>query len=298
MAKADTVEKEFSQLVPKVNEFRRFTKVFLGRWWVRIGLVLTIASLILAIFAPVIAPYDPNKINPEKTFLQPNREYLLGTDSYGRDILSRVIYGARISVAVAFGSILVAAVLGILLGVTAGYFGGWTFNIIMRLTDAMMAMPMLVLAMAISALLGGGLLNIVLAIGISQLPSFCRLMCGQVLSVRENDYITAERSIGAQNLRILALHIMPNSFPPIIVQISLWVGAAILSEAGLSFLGVGINPPTASWGNMINEGYQYLMKTPILSFAPGIACMLTVFGYNMITDGLRDALDPRLRGKL
>jgi peptide/nickel transport system permease protein len=298
MSDSLTIEKDFAQVAPRVNELKRFSRVFFSRWLVKIGMVLTVASLILAIFAPLIAPYEPDAQNLQQRLLQPNSEHLLGTDQYGRDILSRTIYGARISVIVAFGSILIAAVLGLILGVVAGYFGGWTFHIIMRITDAMMAIPTLIIAMAISAMLGGGVLNIMLAIGISLLPAFSRLMCGQVLSVKENDYITAEKSIGAQNLRILAKHIVPNSFPPIIVQLSLWMGSAILSEAGLSFLGAGINPPTASWGNMINDGYMYLMRSPIMSFAPGLFCMLTVFGYNMIADGLRDALDPRLRGKL
>jgi peptide/nickel transport system permease protein len=298
MANVETVERDFSPVAPRVNEFRRFTRVFFSRWLVRIGLVLTILSLILAIFAPLIAPYDPDKENLKQTFMQPSSQHLLGTDSHGRDTLSRVIYGARVSVTVAFGSILLSAILGITLGVAAGYFGGWTYTIIMRFTDAMMAFPSMLFALAISAMLGGGLFNIILALGISLEPSFCRLMCAQVLTVKEREFITAEKSIGSNHLRIIALHVVPNGFPALIVQVSLWMGWAILTEAGLSFLGVGIAPPTASWGNMISEGYRYLVKSPILSFAPGLVCMMTVFGYNMIADGLRDALDPSLRGKL
>jgi peptide/nickel transport system permease protein len=188
--------------------------------------------------------------------------------------------------------------LGIALGVAAGYFGGWTYNVIMRVTDALMAFPNLLIALAISAMLGGGLFNIMLALGIALEPSFCRLMCAQVLSIKQREFITSETVIGASNLRIIAMHVVPNSLPPIIVQISLWMGWAILTEAGLSFLGVGIAPPTASWGNMISEGYRYLMKNPIISFAPGFVCMVTVFGYNMIADGFRDALDPSLRGRI
>jgi ABC-type dipeptide/oligopeptide/nickel transport system permease subunit len=161
-----------------------------------------------------------------------------------------------------------------------------------------MAFPPILLALVIAGLLGGGLTNIVLALGIGLIPSFARLMCAQVLSVKENDYVMAAHAMGASNQRIMLLHIVPNSFPPLIVQVSLWVGFAILAEAGLSFLGVGIQPPTAAWGAMVNDGYKYLLTNPVLSFAPGAAIMLVVFGFNMIGDGLRDALDPRLRGKL
>lgn len=287
-----------ADIIPRVNEWRRFSRVFLGRWLVIIGLVLVLGTLVMAIFAPIIAPYDSNEQNLSQRLAQPSREHLLGTDNVGRDTFSRVVYGSRTSLLVALGSLILAVLVGVTLGLIAGYFGGWTFTIIMRLIDALMAFPPILLAMVIAGLLGGGIINIVMAIGISLTSSFCRLMCGQVLSVKENDYVMAARSMGIGHLRSMLVHIVPNSFQPIIVQISLWLGHAILIEAGISFIGLGIKPPTASWGAMIADGYKYLITNPVLSIAPGFACMLCVFGFNMIGDGLRDALDPRLRGKL
>ena len=184
------------------------------------------------------------------------------------------------------------------LGLIAGYFGGWVYNVLMRVVDAMMCFPMILMALVIAALLGGGLKNVMIALGIALLPGYARLMCAQVLSVKENDYILAEHAAGAGNLRIMLQHVFPNCLPPLIVLVTMQLGAAILAEAGLSFLGVGIEPPAAAWGSMVNDGRQYLITNPILSFAPGIAIMLTVFSFNMVGDGLRDALDPRLRGTI
>jgi len=168
----------------------------------------------------------------------------------------------------------------------------------MRLIDTLMCFPMILLALLIAALLGGGLKNVIIALSFALMPSYARLMCGQVLSVKTNDYVLAERSIGASNFRIMLRHVLPNCFPPLIVQMTLMLGSTILAEAGLSFLGIGIMPPTPAWGSMVNDGRQYLLTNPILSFAPGLAIMLTVYAFNMIGDGLRDALDPRLRGVL
>lgn len=286
------------ETVPRQSELKRFNHVFFGRPLVIVGIFFITVVLVMAIFAPLLAPYDPYDQNLVSKLKQPNHEHPLGTDGLGRDVLSRIIYGSRISLLVAAGALVIAIALGVFLGLAAGYLGGIIYTIIMRATDALMAFPMLLLALVIAGLIGGGLLNIVLALGIALMPGFVRLMCGQVLSVRENDYILAERAMGASNRRIMLRHVAPNSFPPILVQITLWVGAAILAEAGLSFLGVGIKPPSPSWGSMINDGYKYVISNPVLSFAPGVAIMLTVFGFNMIGDGLRDALDPRLRGKL
>jgi ABC-type dipeptide/oligopeptide/nickel transport system permease subunit len=192
----------------------------------------------------------------------------------------------------------IAAVVGMAAGLTAGYFGGWVNAIIMRFIDALMAFPMLVLALLVATLLGGGLLNIMVAIGISMIPPYARLMCGLVLSVRETDYIMAERSLGGSNLRLMLSHILPNCFPPLIVLVTMQIGIAILTESGLSYLGIGITPPAPTWGSMVYNGYGYLLSNPLLSFAPGMAIMLVVFSFNMVGDGLRDALDPRLRGVL
>jgi ABC-type dipeptide/oligopeptide/nickel transport system permease subunit len=192
----------------------------------------------------------------------------------------------------------IAAIVGITMGLLAGYFGGWVYTVIMRFVDSLMCFPMILLALVIASLLGGGMRNVMIALGIAMLPGYARLMCGQVLSVKENDYVLAALSEGAGNLRIMLNHVLPNCFPPLIVLMTMQIGAAILAEAGLSFLGIGIEPPAAAWGLMVNDGRIYLMTNPVLSFAPGMAIMLVVFAFNMVGDGLRDALDPRLRGIL
>jgi ABC-type dipeptide/oligopeptide/nickel transport system permease subunit len=192
----------------------------------------------------------------------------------------------------------IAALVGMILGLIAGYFGRWIQAVIMRVMDALMAFPMILLALVIAALLGGGLRNVMIALGIALVPGYARLMCGQVLSIKENDYILAEHSIGASSLRIMFKHVFPNCLPPLIVMITMMMGMTILAEAGLSYLGIGIEPPQAAWGGMINDGYSRITSYPLLSFAPGIAIMLVVFAFNMVGDGLRDALDPRLRGTL
>lgn len=281
---------------PRVNEFRRFLRVFLGRKIVLVGLVIVIVFLVTAATAPLLAPYDPNKQDLRNTLSGPSWEHLLGTDSFGRDSLSRIIYGSRISLMVGVIAVGIAATAGMILGLIAGYFGGWAYVIIMRLMDALMAFPMILLALLITSLLGGGLINVMIALGISLMPGYARIMCGQVLSVRENDYVMAGRSTGATNVRIMIRHIFPNSFQPILVMVTMMMGATILAEAGLSYLGIGVEVTTATWGSMINDGYNFLTTDPILSFAPGVAIMLVVFGFNMVGDGLRDALDPRLRG--
>jgi peptide/nickel transport system permease protein len=284
--------------VQQNNEFRRFLRVLLGRGLVLFGLFIILITVIVAIFAPTLAPYDPYDQNLGESLQQPSSHHLLGTDNLGRDTLSRLIYGSRNSLLVGVVALGIAAFAGIMIGLLAGYFGGWVNAIIMRFVDALMCFPMIMLSLVIASLLGSGMRNVMIALGISMLPGYARLMCGQVLSVKENDYILATRSEGAGNLLIMIGHILPNCFSPIIVLMTMQIGAAILAEAGLSFLGIGIEPPAAAWGLMVSDGRIYLMSNPILSFAPGIAIMLVVFAFNMVGDGLRDALDPRLRGIL
>ncbi len=278
------------------SELKHIAQVILHRKVALIGLIIILLTILVAIFAPFFAPYDPYQPDLDNTLQGPSAKHLLGTDPLGRDTLSRIIYGTRTSLTVGLVAIFVASVGGMALGLIAGYFGGLANTIIMRCIDALMAFPMILLALVIAALLGGGLTNVVIALGIGLISIYARLMCGEVLTVKENDYVMAERSLGASNLRIMLRHILPNCFPPLIVLVTLNMGAAILAEAGLSFLGVGINPPGASWGAMVSEGYRYLIKLPILSFAPGVTIMIVVFAFNMLGDGLRDALDPRLRG--
>ena len=298
MSQKPTMPKDFTEIPPQVSEFRRIIRILCGRRVVVFGMIVIMATIIAAIFAPVIAPFHPYKQNLDKALLQPGQEHLLGTDALGRDTLSRIIYGTRTSLMVGIVSIFIAAFIGMTLGLLAGYFGGITNVIIMRFIDSLMSFPMMLLALTIAALLGGGLKNIMIAIGISLTSVYARLMFGQVLAVKESDYVLAARMIGGNNFRIMIRHVVPNCFPPLIVLITMNMGMAILAEAGLSFLGIGIEPPGAAWGAMVNEGYRYLLKIPILSFAPGFAIMLVVFAFNMVGDGLRDALDPRLRGTL
>ncbi len=283
---------------PPVSESKRFLRVFLGRKLVLFGLVIIFLLLIAVIFAPWLAPYDPYNQDLSNVLLKPTWQHWLGTDSCGRDTMSRLIFGSRNAIMVGVVSVGIAAILGMSIGLVAGYFKGWIQNVLMRIIDALMCFPMILLALVISALLGGGLRNVMIALGIGLLPGYARLMYAQVLSVKENDYIMAEYAMGASNLRIMLRHIFPNCLPPLIVLVTMQLGAAILAEAGLSFIGVGIEPPAAAWGTMVSDGRVYLMSNPWLSFAPGLAIMLTVFAFNMIGDGLRDALDPRLRGSL
>jgi len=265
---------------------------------VTVGLVIIIALIIVAIFAPLIAPYDPYELDIIHRLENPSAEHWLGTDTVGRDTLSRVIYGTRTSLQIGLIAVSVAAFFGITLGMIAGFMGGWTFAVIMRIMDALMSFPMILLALMIAAVLGGGLGNVIIALAVSLMPGYARLMCGQVLIVKESDYIMAARSMGASQWYIMMRHIFLNCLPPIIVFITMQLGNAILAEAGLSFLGIGVEAEIPTWGGMINDGRDYLLSNPILSFAPGLALMLEVFGFNMVGDGLRDALDPRLRGMI
>jgi peptide/nickel transport system permease protein len=282
----------------RTSEFRRIIKVMFDRKVVLVGTVITILAIIVAIFAPWLAPQDPYEQNLRAVRQQPSAAHLLGTDDLGRDVLSRVIVGTRVSIIVGLVAVCIAGAIGMLLGLMAGYFGGWTNTIIMRFIDALLAIPPLILILAIATLLGGGLRNVLISIGIGMMPTYCRLMCGQILSIRESDYITAARSVGASDVRIMGRHLLPNSFPPLLVLLTTNLGTAILLEASLSFLGIGIPAPTPTWGGMVNDGRNYLLSNPVLSSAPGLVILLVVVSINMVGDGLRDALDPRLRGIL
>jgi ABC-type dipeptide/oligopeptide/nickel transport system permease subunit len=262
------------------------------------GLVVLFLLVFSAIFAPWLAPHDPYRGKMSDSLAQPSRTYPLGTDIQGRDTLSRLIYGTRTALIVGFITVAVAAFIGTSLGLVAGYFGGTTSVIIMRAMDALMAFPMLLLALLLSAVLGGGLQNVVIALGFAVLPGYARVMNGLTLSIKENDYILAERAMGSSNRRTMLGHILPNAMPPMIVLVTMQLGNMILAESALSFLGIGIKPPGAAWGSMVADGYQYLLSNPVLSIAPGLTIMLVVFAFSMVGDGLRDALDPRLRGLL
>lgn len=278
------------------SEFRRVVSVFFGRPLPVVGLAIIVAFVLMAVFAPLIAPHDPYKMNIPGKLKPASREHLLGTDSLGRDTLSRVIYGSRTSLIIGISGIGIATVIGVVLGLVAAFFYGWWYTVIMRFTDALQAFPMLLLALLIASLLGGGMKNVIIALGIGMIAPPCRMMCGVALSIKENDYVLAARAMGMGSTRIMAGQILPNAFPPLLVIVTIGLGATILAEAGLSFLGIGITPPAPAWGSMVNDGYKFLLTSPVLSIGPGAAIMLLVFGFNMMGDGLRDALDPRLRG--
>ena len=260
------------------------------------GVVLIVTLALIAVLAPVIAPANPLKQVLSTRLKPPSAAHWLGTDQLGRDVLSRMIYGARISLTIGIVVVGLAASLGTLVGLVAGYTGGWLDEGLMRLTDVFFAFPALILAMAISGALGPSLTNAMIAIAVVTWPVYARLVRAQVLSLREREYVEASRSLGASAERIVWHHILPNTLAPLLVQASFDMGAAILSAAGLSFIGFGTQPPTAEWGVMISEGRNYIATQPWLSLFPGVAILLTVAAFNLIGDGLRDALDPRLRG--
>ena len=283
-------------VIPPVNEAKRFFKVFFKRKIVVVCTILILIFLALAIFQKQIAPYDPNEQNLQNFLQPPSSEHLLGTDALGRDLFSRIIYGTRIAMIVGVAAVIVSAVIGTLLGLIAGFMEGIIGTIIMRLNDALMAIPHLILTLMIAQILQSGVPGIVIAISISLFPGYIRLAYGQVLSLKQNDYVLAARSMGAKKFRIILRHLLPNTLSPLIVRMTMMIGTAILAEAGLSFLGLGIKPPTPAWGSMCYDGYKYLLTRPLLSLAPGFVIMLLVLSFNMVGDGLRDAIDPRMRG--
>jgi ABC-type dipeptide/oligopeptide/nickel transport system permease subunit len=258
------------------------------------GAAVLIVAIVVAVAAPVLAPYDPVAQDLGNALARPGRAHWLGTDNVGRDVLSRVIWGTRVSLVAGFVSVAIAAVAGGVLGLLAGYAGGRGDGLVMRLMDAVLSFPPLVLALALGAVLGAGLTGVLIALGVVYTPTFARLMRGQVLSVKTRDYVDAARALGASAWWIAARHVLPNAATPIVVQASLSIAFAILAEASLSFLGLGVQPPSASWGSMINAGRGYLQQAPWIVFGPGAALFVTVVGLNFVGDAIRDGLDPRL----
>jgi peptide/nickel transport system permease protein len=294
----ETNERSFSETKPPVSETRRFIRVFFGRKLIIIGTVIILLLILTAIFAPLIAPYNPYQVNTSASLLNASHAHPLGTDSIGRDTLSRLVYGSRTSLLVGLISVSIAGILGITLGLIAGYFGGITYTIIMRGMDTLMSLPIILLALVITAALGGGIYNLMIALGISISPIYARVACAECLSIKQNEYVLAARAIGVKPINIMLRHILPNGFAALLVMMTMQLGFAILSESSLSFLGLGATPPQAAWGAMVSAGYPFLKSNPLLSFAPGVAIILVVFAFNMVGDGLRDTLDPRLRGSL
>src|SRR5918996_1271235 len=272
-------------------------------WWRRFarnrgavfGLAVLVGVVLLSILAPVVAPYDPLAQGVGAPLQAPSLAHWAGTDSFGRDILSRIIYGARIALAVGIVSVVLAMVIGVGLGLVAGYYGGLVDIVIMRVMDGLFAFPIIILAIAMMAIMGFGVTNVIIAVAVGFVAPFARVTRADVLAVKEEPYIEAARLVGVAGPAVILRHVLPNVLAPIIVQAALRVSGAIITEAGLSFLGLGPPPPTPVWGSMIAEGRNFIVMAPHVSTIPGIALMLAIVGLNLLGDGLRDTLDPRLR---
>jgi ABC-type dipeptide/oligopeptide/nickel transport system permease subunit len=259
------------------------------------GGAVSILLILVAIAAPYVAPYDPIHQDLANSLAGPSMTHLAGTDVHGRDIFSRIIYGTRISLRIGFLGMLLGCVVGVILGLASGYYGGWADTVIMRLMDVQLAFPGLLVAICIIAIIGPGLENVIVAVGIFSVPLFARVTRGQILSLKEQDFIVAARMMGAQDGRIMLNHLLPNAVAPLLVLCTLRIATAILTAASLSFLGLGAQPPTPEWGAMLSDGRAYLSIAPHVATTPGLAILITVLSFNLFGDGLRDALDPRLK---
>jgi peptide/nickel transport system permease protein len=261
--------------------------------WLHIGLTILLLITASALLAPALAPYDVARQNLANDLVGHSPDHPLGTDKLGRDILSRLIHGARISLAVGIATVTLSGAIGIIIGSLSGYFGGWTDQLLMRLVDILMAFPGILLAIAFTAVLGPGLDHVVLALCLIGWTGYARLVRGEILSLREREFIQAARALGCKPARTILRHLLPNLLPPLIVQATFGLAAAIIAEGSLSFLGLGVEPPTPSWGAMLNEGRQFLLVAPHLTTYPGVAIMLTVFALNIVGDALQNKLEPR-----
>lgn len=260
-----------------------------------VGLIIVAVYLLLALCGPWLAPYDPYFQDLNISYLRPCMAHWLGCDEFGRDILSRLLYGARVSLVIQFWAVMISLAVGTFLGSASGYFGGKVDEIVMRLMDVMMAFPGILLALAIVAILGPSLTNLIVAIGINSVPGFSRVARGAVISVKKNDYVTATRAIGESDLSILFRYVLPNAISPIIVQTTMRMATVLLTAAGLGFLGLGVQPPSPEWGTMLSAARVYLRSAPHVAIIPGVTIMIVVLGFNFFGDGLQDALNPRLK---
>lgn len=296
MKTPEAVEAEKEELYKKAKKEQSFLRKLLRNRLSALGFFFLVLLTLTAIFAPIIATHNPYAMDTGNSFLQIGESsHILGTDEFGRDIFSRLVYGARVSLLVGLAAVLLGAIVGSLLGLISGYFGDLVDTIIMRFMDGMMAFPDILLAIALMSILGQGLVNVIIAIGVALVPQFARFFRGQVLAVKETPYIEVTRSLGAKHGRILFRHILPNSIAPLIVYATMGVAGAIISEASLSFLGLGIQPPTASWGSMLQQGKDHLVLNSSLATFSGLAILITVISINIFGDGLRDALDPKMK---
>jgi peptide/nickel transport system permease protein len=273
-----------------------FWKRFLRDKLAIAGLVVVLAFFAVSVLAPAIAPYDPGRIDVNNILSPPSTSHLLGTDDLGRDVFSRMVYGAGISLKVGFVAVGIAVLIGIILGAVSGYYGGWIDVVIMRLVDIMLCFPSFFLILSVIAFLEPSIFNIMAVIGLTSWMGITRLVRAEFLSLKERDFVLAERAIGASAPRIIFMHILPNALAPVLVSATLGIASAVLMESALSFLGIGVQPPTPSWGNMLTQGKEVLGVAWWMSVFPGIAILLTVLGYNLLGEGIRDAIDPRLKG--
>ncbi|MBM3450401.1 MAG: ABC transporter permease [Armatimonadetes bacterium] len=281
------------------DNLRRAFRTIWSRRSAAAGLAVVFLAVFLAVLAPIVSTVDPTQQNLFTRLRPPgSADGWLGTDNFGRDLLSRIIYGARTSLTVGVAAVAIAAATGTIMGLLGGTLGGLFDQALMRIIDILMAFPLILLAISIVAVLGGGIVNLTIAVGVSSIPPFARLIRGEVLKNRNREYVEAARAIGASIGRVMFHHLLPNSLSPLIVLSTLRVSTVILTEASLSFLGLGVAAPRPTWGNMIADGTKFLQTAPWISFVPGVAIVLTVLSFNLLGDGLRDALDPRLRGEL
>ncbi len=278
---------------PRARRRRLLVKRFMRRPFAVAGLVVAVGFVLMAVFAPILAPYHPNATDFDAILEKPSREHLLGTDELGRDVLSRIIFGARASIQAGVFATLLAIVIAVPIGLIAGFYRGWIDPIISRLTDVLLAFPFLILAVGLAAILGPSLLNATIALGLAAAPGLIRVARAEALSLREEDYVRAAVANGAGDVRILGRHIVPNMTGTLIVQATVTIPAAIIGEAALSFLGLGVQPPTPSWGVMLADAQAYLSDAPRLALYPGLAILLCSLSFNLLGDGLRDALDPK-----
>jgi peptide/nickel transport system permease protein len=286
-----------------VPELRHQPRSLLRETWRRyrrqspamLGLTLLLALLLASVAAPLLTPYDPVKMTLSDALISPSVAHPLGTDHLGRDVLARILYGGRLSLMIGFLAVGIGLAVGTPLGAVSGYYSGWVDLIVQRVADILLSFPSILLALALVAVLGVGLRNVVISVGVSAIPSFIRIVRGSVLSIRETEYVEAARAVGVKDRVILRRHVLTNALAPVIVQATLNLGTAILVAAGLGFLGLGVKAPTPEWGSMLGEGRQYIFSASYLATFPGLAILLAVLGFNLMGDGLRDALDPRLR---
>ncbi|AOV08467.1 nickel transporter permease [Sporosarcina ureilytica] len=297
--KTATMIEQSKRTSPRLEAYRAFWKRLLKNKAAVVGgffiLLFVISSIIVTLFGPSIITYDPTKVDVLNKLQSPSKEHWFGTDNFGRDIFTRILYGMPLTLKVGFLSVAMGGIVGVVLGIVSGYYGGKVDTIIMRVMDVLLAFPGILLALAIVSVLGGSLTNVIIAVSIFSVPAFARIVRGSTLSVRKLEYIDAVRALGASDFRIIFKHILPNVMSPIIVQATLRIATAVLTASGLSFLGLGAQPPEPEWGAMLNDGRTYMKSAPHIILFPGMMIVIVVLAFNIFGDGLRDALDPKMK---